>query len=701
MRTKSTIFLLLALFLPALVIAQRDSLGPSPVGNSAFNLIEEYLENTADEREFDFNTLFESLAILARYPVNLNTADRETLEDLQILTDLQIQQFIDYRNRLGKLISIYELQAVPGFNLELINAILPFVKVREDIDDVRLSLGEMITDGDNDIYLRWGRILEEKRGYTPPPEGTDASRYVGNPDQLYLRYRHVFSNRLSYGFTAEKDPGEAFFRENNTAGFDFYSAHFYLRDYNRFLKSLAIGDYSISFGQGLILHSGFGSSKSIDISSIRRNRRTVMPYTSVSEFNFLRGAAATLRIRPQLELTLLGSYNSQDGNIETLDELSLPNDPAVQFLTSLQTSGLHRTPNEIADKNSVDVLNAGASLKYRADNWHLALNSLYTQLSSPLQRTPLPYSQYLFNDDQLLNLSVDYSWVVRNLNFFGETAYSDNGQIASINGMLVGLSPQINFALLHRYFPRDYQAINPNPIAETSGARNERGIYAGIEIRPMRRWTLSAYYDLYEHPWLRFRVDAPSRGHEYRVRLTYRQKRKLRAYVELRSETKYFNAPDNETRIDFLVPQRLVQTKIQLEYNVSQSLELRNRVHFGTFDNGVSLADGFMVYQDVIFKPRSFPVSLTSRFALFDTENFNIRFYTFENNLIYNFSIPALYGQGARFYINLRYRGIRDLSVELRYAITRFRNQETIGTGLETIEGNTRSELRAQLIYSF
>ena len=56
---------------------------------------------------------------------------------------------------------------------------------------------------------------------------------------------------MSIGFTMEKDAGEEFFKGKQSTGFDFYSAHCYIRNLG-ILKSLAIGDYHVSFGQGLI-----------------------------------------------------------------------------------------------------------------------------------------------------------------------------------------------------------------------------------------------------------------------------------------------------------------------------------------------------------------------------------------------------------------------------------------------------------------
>lgn len=224
----------------------------------------------------------------------------------------------------------------------------------------------------------------------------------------------------------------------------------------------------------------------------------------------------------------------------------------------------------------------------------------------------------------------------------------------------------------------------------------------GLEIRPHPNWRLAAYIDMWENPWLRFNVDAPSQGHEYRVRLTYFKKRKFEAYVELRDEVKAINLPDNETKLNQVIPNRTFQTRIHFGNKVSKALELRTRLDVGFADNQINAYQrGFVLYQDVIYRPIGFPLSCTTRFAIFDTDSFSARYYSFENNLIYAFSVPAYYNRGTRFYFNIRYKGIRNLTVEARYDQTFWTNEDSFGSGGEEIDGQTRSRVSAQLIYRF
>ena len=644
------IFLLILAFWSLALGAQRDSL-PLDLPPLETEVLEDYLQNSEQDGEFDFNTLFEELAYYQRRPLDLNKATEEELRSLSLLSDVQIAQLLSYRVTQGKLIALQELQAIPSFDLLSIRRILPFVRVGGGIDDYRVGLGKMLREGRNELYLRWGRILEEQRGYQPSEEGE--ARFAGSPDRLYIRFKHRYERKLSYGFTAEKDPGEDFFRGSNPQGFDFYSAHLFLQDYNRRIKAVALGDYAISMGQGLVLFSGFGAGKSSAALSLKRDGRTLRPYTSVAENRFFRGAAATVGLREDLELTAFISYRRQDGNVQAPDTLLGFNDNQLATISSFLNSGLHRTANEIADEGAVGQFSAGGSLQYKRGREAIGLNVLYDNFDQELRRNGRPYSRFYFNGEELLNASLDYSILRANFNFFGETAVSQNGAVATLNAAQVTVDRRMDLALLFRHYPRDYQALNANPFAETTGGRNETGLYFGLIFRPMRYVEVRAYYDFWQHPWLRFNADAPSRGSEWLVRATYKRRRQLEVYVEARNEVKELNARRNETPFDFVQPNRLTQARLQLTQNVSKALTLRARFNAANAQlaGDTEPITGYLTYLDVLYKPIGSPFSFTGRYALFDTPEFALRFYAFENDLLYTFSIPSYFGQIGRAHV--------------------------------------------------
>ncbi len=696
-------FVLLFGLLPLCVGAQTDSTANLLEEIVNPDLVEDFIAGAGEERDFDFNALYEQLAHYRKHPLSLNKVGREELTELGLLSELQINSFLRYRETCGNFIALQELQAVPSFSLQTIQQLLPFVSLQGDLDDYRVSFGKMLGQGSNQLFLRWTRLLQDQEGFLRGPEDGRAF-FRGDPNRYYLRYRHSYDNRLSYGLTAEKDPGEEFFTGSNPQGFDFYSAHLYLNRYNRWLKTLALGDFTASFGQGLILFSGFGSRKGSMVMQIKRNRRTLMPYRSADENNFLRGAGLTLSPTANLDVTLFASTRRRDANIVLPDSLEADLDflPFEIFgSSSLQNTGLHRTDAEIFDEKQIEQRTLGASVKYHTNRWHLALNGLYEDIDRPLELTDRPFNQFFFSGTRLFNASIDYAFLWRNANFFGETAISDNGGLATTNGLLWGLDRRLDFALKVRHFERNYQALNPNPLAETIGARNETGIYLALVYRLNRRWWLSGYYDLYRHPWLRSNAAAPSNGVDYRLRLTYFRKRQLETYVELRNEIKRINSPVAESNIRRLTPHQRLQLRLHLTQNISKRLTLKSRIDLGFSEKPPEERfRGFVIYQDVIWKVGELPLKLSTRFALFDVEDFDIRFWEYENDLLYTFSIPAYFNRGYRFYLNARYRVFRGFTLEARYAET-YWDQDSFGSGINEIQGNRRSEVKVQISYSF
>jgi hypothetical protein len=692
-------YIFLLFFFPLALQAQIDTLPPE-VPAELQQVLEDYLAET-EEEQFDFNTLLEELELYLDTPLNLNLADDNTLREFLLLTNRQVDELLKYRTEIGTLLSIYELQAIPSFDLDAIRRILPFITVGGDTFDYNLSIKQMITTGVNELYFRWGRVLEEQKGYAPLPEGKTASRYLGDPNQFYTRFKHSYGNRLSYGFTAEKDRGEEFFKGSNKKGFDYYTAHFYLRNYNRRIKALALGDYSISLGQGLILYSGFSYGKSTQVTNIRKGGRVVRPYTSVNEAFYMRGTAATIGLGKNLDATVFASARKRDANfIDQVDTFLV--EPTLAFIASLGTTGFHRTESEIENRNVTNQYTTGGSLKYYKGNRHVALNVVYNQFSNPLEKAVKPYNQFDFRGDKLLNASLDYGFLIRNLSFFGETAMSDNGAIATVNGLLIGLTPKVDLSVLHRSYPKNYQALEANPFGETRGGKNESGLYMGMEIRPHKNWKIAGYFDRWQHPWLRFLANAPSRGHEYRARITWWAKRKFELYLEFKDETKEKNFTAEGLKTKLVPETRTFQTRLHFGYQLNKTLTIRSRVDMGFYSNKEEPdSKGFVIYQDIIYRSLEFPLSFSARYVLMDTDGFKARFYSYENNLLYTFSIPPYYNKGSRYYLNLRYRGIRNLTIEARFERTFWSNKDAIGGGLEEIDGHQRTAVSAQVKYKF
>jgi len=663
--------------------------------------LQEVIENVArgeDSEEFQYDGSIDDLENLRKRPVNLNNATRNDLSEIIMLNTLQIQALLQYRERHGNFISVYELQAVPYWDVALIKAVLPFVKVNTDITDAYTPIKKLFTNGIYQFITRYQQVIEKTAGYRLPSD-TTKQYYQGSPFRLFARFRYSYGTKMSYGLTVDKDAGEQFFKGSNKRGFDYYSGHFFIKDVKA-LKALALGDFEVRLGQGVIMWTGFGFRKSPSVMSVKREGQKLRPYTSVNETNFMRGGGFTLGAKG-FEVTAFASYKMIDANVITAEATDTTIDEE-EFFSSLLATGYHRTQNEIKNRERIAQLVTGGNFSYNKRNWHIGANAVYTRYFSNYQRNLEPYSSFNFSSNQLLNASVDYHASFKNVHLFGENAISQNGGFGLLNGMLISLDKKVDLNIVHRYYSKDFQTIYGNSFAEGSRPQNEHGIYVGLSVRPIKYLQLDAFADLYMHPWLKYLIDAPSWGNENFLQATVKPNRRSEIYVRYRFETKKRNSPLNDLPLDYTVNQTRQGVRYQHRFQVTDEITIGNRVELSFYNlEGGKPETGFVIYQDIGFKKLGFPLSANARFAVFRTPSYNTRIYAYENDVLYSFSIPAYYGNGIRYYLTLRYSATRWLDLWVRWAQTYRSDVNVFGSGLDAIDGNKRSEIKVQMRVSF
>ncbi len=116
---------------------------------------------------------------------------------------------------------------------------------------------------------------------------------------------------------------------------------------------------------------------------------------------------------------------------------------------------------------------------------------------------------------------------------------------------------------------------------------------------------------------------------------------------------------------------------------------------------GEAAEQGFLMYADVLYKPVMKRYSGNVRLQYFETDGYNSRLYAYENDVLYYFSIPLFYGKGYRYYINLNYDLSKRLSFWVKWSQYIYKDQSTVGSGLDQITGSQKTEVRLQLLYRF
>lgn len=659
-------------------------------------VVEQQIENIteADESETEDDSYAQALQHYIKNKLNLNIATQVELREFPFLSPIHIGNFLNYRRLFGKLINIYELQAIPGWDVDVIQKFLPFVTVGTALplkDDFRIRFNE----GEHTILSRATYIFEKSEGFRRKTDTNATSFYPGSRERLLVRYKYQYRNLLQFGITAEKDAGEQWFRGAQKNGFDFYSAHLFARNIG-IIKTIALGDFTVNMGQGLMQWQSLAFRKSADVLNIKRQAAILRPYNSTSEYFFNRGAGITLE-KNNFQLTAFASFRKTDGNL-VVDTLL-----AEDFFSSILTSGLHRTKNEQADKNQLQMNSYGGNFSYNTTNAHLGFNAVHFSFNKPLNKDNVPYNNFAFRGTQLTNFSFDWSYTWRNLHWFGEIANHASKNFAALSGLLVSVDPKVDLSFLYRNIQPRYQTIFGNAFTEGTLPSNEKGMFAGVSIKPTSKWRLDAYADLFRFPWLRFRVDAPASGKDFLVQLTHRPNKQFEIYTRYRQETRPLNFnPDGDLNTAIVNPISRKNWRVQLQYKVSPVITLRQRMDAMWYDKGGELeSNGFLAFFDVFYKPMLKPFSANIRLQYFETDNFDSRIYAYESDVLYGFSIPAFFNKGYKYYFNVNYDVSKKLSLWLRVAQLLYTNQNAIGSGLDEINGNSRTEARVQILWKF
>ena len=654
------------------IVAQTDDDNTDQV---IADIFEQY--SAEGNEAIDFEFFYDKLHSLALNPLNLNQATKEQLDDLLFLSDIQIENILRYIYSYGPLNTIYELQLIDGLDMTDIRNMLAFVCIKNnDRADNKIYKADLWRYGRHTLLYRLDRVPEKKSGYDIQPDGSVS--YLGSAFYNSLKYQYRFKDRISLGLTMEKDAGEQFF-DSTTVGYDFYSFHAQFNDFGKF-KTIVLGDFKADFGLGLVLSSGFGLGKSSSVLNVLPHNSGLKKFSSSNENSFMRGVGATFKT---------GKFeNSVFYSNKMLDA-----DTAFNTFTSFYTTGLHRTSEELNKKNTVNEqvfgLNSTTTFKYL----QLGLSFVYTMFDHQLIPEPSGYNQFLFKGDRLTTAGLYYRFRLAKFNFFGETSTTNQLAVATINGASFSPISQVSLVALMRYFSKDYDTFYANTFSENSGVNNEQGIYIGAEVRPVKKWKVSAYADSYRFPWLKYGVDAPSLGQDYLLQIDYAARRDLSMFWRLKYEEKL--STDNINALPVLVGEDKSSFRYQLIYNAG-NFTFKNIIEASFYYQTLSQRSyGLNCLQDVSYKFKKLPLRVDFRYQFFDAPNYNNRFYTYEKDVLYAFSIPMYYGQGSRYYLNLKYELNRNLSFWLKLAQTTYSDsREIISSGNEQIQGNRKTDLR-------
>lgn len=629
--------------------------------------------------------ILEQFNLLRLQKINLNTAGFSSLLSIPFLTAPDVERILAYRKEKNGFKSVVELRKlIDEDTYQLIEDFLTVGRIKTE----NLSQPSLLDDIERGVL--WQRVKLDYIGRTlvesPLRVGFENGAYQGSAPRVYNRIQGVVSDNILLSMLAEKDVGER-------SLFDFTSLTLSVRDFYH-LKSLVIGDFNLSFGQGLAVQSGRAFFKSPEaVASVKQSLRQVRPYTSTAEQNFFRGAAAEVEFGA---LTLIGFYsrNLISGTV---------NDTAF---SSLKLDGLFRTESEIARNRNIDELAFGARAQLNTElfeNLFSIGGTFYqTRYDKPFIPSNDLFNRKRFRGDVASVAAFDIDYLFYQFNFFGEVAYCvEQRSVSWLAGVQTEFAKGLRGVIHVRNYAEDYYSPRANAFSESSSGaqgRNERGVYLGAELKLSSELKLRAYYDYYEFPFIASNTVLPSAGNDMLMQLSYKPRRDILIETLLQLKTReealtQVDALGREYRI--ATPQRTERIRTDFIYQLSERLRLRTRAEVRHFTRELVATTrrdlGWLIAQDINLDLLESRLSIDARLAFFQTDSFDAAIYAFENDLPLTFTVYAHNGRGVRTFVNLRYRIFPQVELAARFANVFRDDVAVIGSGNERFLSNSPS----------
>ena len=265
-----------------------------------------------------------------------------------------------------------------------------------------------------------------------------------------------------------------------------------------------------------------------------------------------------------------------------------------------------------------------------------------------------------------MGANVRYNW--GKVDVWGEVAASHAEQWGwgTIMGLRVNLISDLNLLAIYRYYSPEYENVYANSLSSKTRVSDEHGGYLGVEYNRLINWQLSLFGDVWKEGYETMaQADfVPQKNYKMHMRLRAKQKNEIDTY---------------STRWNGMWELGQWRLKTQIDANMVYAKEKWNY--------------GFSIFQDVEYRFARVPIVLQFRAQAFDAREWNNRVYMYENDVLYAYAIPFVYGLGGRFWLNARYKINDTFALYLRVSETVYQGAWAAAHDKQ----NTRTDIHALL----
>ena len=269
-------------------------------------------------------------------------------------------------------------------------------------------------------------------------------------------------------------------------------------------------------------------------------------------------------------------------------------------------------------------------------------------------------------------MGVNARWNQGKIDIWGEAATSQGNKwgVGVITGVRYRPISDVNLLAIYRYYSPEFDNAYANSLCSWSRMKDEHGGYIGVEYNRLKDWQLSAFGDIWKDGFETMAQADYVPQKDYRMHTRFRLKRKDEkdTYSLLWNMTYLFGPWKMKTQADG----NLVESKGRWTY-------------------------GWSILQDVEYRFADIPIVLQLRAQAFDAREWNNRVYIYENDVLYAYSIPFVYGLGGRFWLNARYTINETFSLYLRVSETVYQSAWAADNDRKSHRTDVHALLRVKL----
>jgi hypothetical protein len=640
----------------------------------------EYLIYDQEESTVE-TSLCEELQDLLEVPLDLNSATGSRLESSGLFTFYQVHKILEYREKHGMLLSVYELGALPGFSLPVLEKIAPYITASLPVRKPGVP-GSRTT-----MEISSARRFPLAKGYAVAAGGNGEKIYPGSPWKTSLRIRTIAGPSLSLGFACGKDPGERGFTgpvPEQTNGYLSYEGAGKLE---RFI----VGSFRLQHGPGLLQGSGsFLSSAVPDPRTF--SVAAQKPYAGLSTHRVHQGILVRFSLS-KATLSLWSSFKKLDLSFYDLRDPKANTD----WVLFRRESGMHRTSSEILGRNLGYLGNAGMLIQWHSGN----LTTCLQWSSDVCGLTQNGRDSLKTGTAHAFHHAAGLYWTRngRRMVSYGEVALGMNLNAAVLTGLRHTFNAFLTGGIQLHYYSKGFRDVFASVYGSSSHIRNESGIMLFLDAAPAPALNAVLSLETFRFPGLAYLTDLPSSMVRCRLILRYGIQDRLKWQLGISCKTWQTTEEPDGPGAGMLVRHDLVRAETRIILDPGGSFRSQARLAI-SFPGAMKGPSGMALMQQASAKIRE-TLSSTLQFVVFRVPEWDQRICIYEPGLYHQFSFPVYHGTGQKLAWVLSYRPVRWITLGLKFSAIRYDHQDAIGSGNEMVEGNRRWETGGQLRFRF